>query len=280
MTSIAGLGDDQRQRIARLLRRCTVRIQAGGTAGTGFFIAPRQVMTCRHVVSAALAPPAAAISVTGLLGEGDEPTTVAATMLAAAPGQWPDIAILKITEGAAGSCVILDACEIPDGAALMSGGYPAKAALGYQAQRFTAGFAAHGEGQATELRIEGDVVVDGMSGSPVISLRSGLVVGILRITKGSGGALGGFATMLADAAGQVPLLQPLVDRPPAAARQWIKTVGATSLKEAGRDRKTGARWSQTSVLPRIDLTVEQDADSAAGTWHIGVRNTRAGDTPA
>ena len=55
-------------------------------------------------------------------------------------------------------------------------------------------------------------------------------------------------------------------------------MGATSLKEAGRDWKTGARWSQTSVLPRIDLTVEQDAGSAAGTWHIGVRNTRAGDT--
>lgn len=278
MTSIAGLGDGQRQRLAALLRRCAVQIQAGGTTGTGFFIAPQQVMTCRHVVAAAIAPRAATISVTGLLGGSDEPRTVAATILATPPEEWPDIAILKITEGAADSCVIVDACAIPDGAALMSGGYPAKAALGYQAQRFTAGFPAHGKGQATELRIEGDVVIDGMSGSPVVSLQSGLVVGILRITKGSGAALGGFSTMLADVLDQVPLLEPLVDRPPAAARQWIKTVGATTLKEAGRDWKTGARWSQTSVLPRIDLTIEQDAGSAVGTWHVGVRNTRAGDT--
>jgi hypothetical protein len=278
MTSIAGLGDDQRQRLARLLRRCAVQVQAGGTTGTGFFIAPQQVLTCRHVVSAAIAPRNAAISVTGLLGGGDEPRTVAAAVLAIPPGEWPDIAILRIAEGAAESCVMLDACEIPDGAALMSGGYPAKAVLDYQAQRFTAGFPAHGKGQATELRIEGDVVIGGMSGSPVVSLQSGLVVGILRITKGSGAALGGFSTMLADVLDQVPLLQPLVDRPPAAAREWIKTVGATTLKEAGRDWKTGARWSQTSVLPRIDLTVEQDAGSAAGIWHVGVRNTRAGDT--
>jgi hypothetical protein len=117
-----------------------------------------------------------------------------------------------------------------------------------------------------------------MSGSPLVSLRSGLVVGIVGMTKGTGSAVGGFSTMLADVLDQVPLLQPLVDRPPAAAREWIRTVGATSLKEAGRDWKTGARWSQTSVLPRIDLTVEQDPAGAAGTWQIGVRNTRAGDT--
>ena len=70
-------------------------------------------MTCRHVVSAAIAPRAAAISVTGLLGGSDEPTTVPAAVLAIPPGEWPDIAILKITEGAADSCVILDACESP-----------------------------------------------------------------------------------------------------------------------------------------------------------------------
>jgi hypothetical protein len=78
MTSIAGLGDDQRQRLAGLLRRCAVQIQADGTTGTGFFIAPQQVMTCRHVVAAAVAPRTAAISVTGLLGGSDQPGTVAA----------------------------------------------------------------------------------------------------------------------------------------------------------------------------------------------------------
>jgi Trypsin-like peptidase domain len=275
MTPIAGLDEGQRLRLGDVLRRSVVQIRAGATTGTGFFIEPRQVLTCRHVVAAAIAPGTAAISVTGFLDASGEPRTVPATIAAIPPGKAPDIAILGIAEGSAGSCVILDACEIADGTALMSGGFPAKAPLAYQAQRFTAGFLAEGEGQARQLRIEGDVVLDGMSGSPLVSLRSGLVVGVVGMTKGSGGPLGGFAAMITDALDMLPRLQPLVDRPPAAARDWIRTVGPTSLKHAGRDWKTGARWSQTSVLPRIDLMVEQDVADAAGNWHIVVRNTRA-----
>jgi hypothetical protein len=276
MTPIAGLDEDQRLRLRDVLRRCVVQIRAGPAAtGTGFFIEPRQVLTCRHVVAAAIAPGTAAISVTGFLDGSGEPSSVPATIAEIPAGRAPDIAILGITGGSADSCVILDACELADGTALMTGGFPARAPLAYQAQRFTAGFLAEGEDQARQLRIEGDVVIDGMSGSPLVSLRSGLVVGIVGMTKGSGSALGGFAAMIMDALDELPRLGPLVDRPPAAARQWIRAVGATSLKQAGRDWKTGARWSQTSVLPRIDLVVEQDAAGAAGSWHIEVRNTRA-----
>ena len=274
MTPVGGLDEGHRQRLAELLRRCTVRIQAGGTAGTGFFIAPKYVMTCRHVVAGAITPRTAAISVTGLLRGSGEPGSIPATIRDVTNEDWPDIAILSLAEGEAGSCVILDSCGIPDGTPMLSGGFPAKAALPYQAQRFTAGFPAHGTGRARELRIEGDAVIDGMSGSPVVSLQSGLVVGILRITKGSG-TLGGFSTMFADVLDEIPLLQSFVDRPPAAARQWAETVGALGLRASGRAPKTGARWSQTSLLARIDLTVEQNAGGAAGAWEVRVRNTRA-----
>jgi len=286
MTPSGGLDEGHRQRLAELLRRCTVQIQAGRTRGTGFFIAPKYVMTCRHVVTtiapgaaATIAPRAAAISVTGLLRGSGEPRSTPATIRDLPAGDWPDIAILSLAEDAAESCVILDASGIPDGTPLLSGGNPTKAALAYQAQRFNAGFLAHGSGQARELRIEGDVVTDGMSGSPVVSLHSGLVVGILRITKGSG-TLGGFSTMFADVLGEIPLLQSFVDRPPAAARQWADTVGALGLRASGRAPKTGARWSQTSLLARIDLTVEQDTGGAPGTWQISVRNSRATGTCA
>ena len=275
MTPIAGLNDYQRQRLADVLRKCAVQIQAGPTSGTGFFIEPRQVMTCRHVVEAAIAPRTAAISVTGILSGSDQPRSVAAT-IADIPGEdGPDIAILSIAEGTADSCVILDACEISGGTELMSGGFPANAALPYQGQLFTAGLLAEGKDQAKQLRILGDLVIDGMSGSPLVSLQSGLVVGIVGMTKSSRQLAGGFSTMFTHVLDKLPRLQPLVDRPPAAAREWIQAVGATNLKEAGRDRKTGARWSQTSVLPRIDLTVEQDTAGGYGNWQIGVRNTRA-----
>jgi Trypsin-like peptidase domain len=282
-TPIAGLNDYQQLRLAEVLRKCAVQVRAGATGGTGFFIEPRQVMTCRHVVAAAIAPGTAAISVTGFLTGSDEPRSVPATILDVPSGDWPDIAILGLTEGTADSCVILDACEISGGTELMSGGFPAKAVLPYQGQLFTAGLLAEGkepaegEERAKHLRILGDLVIDGMSGSPLVSLRSGLVVGIVEMTKSSGAMAGGFSTMFTHVLDKLPRLQPLVDRPPAAARKWIQAVGATNLKEAGRDRRTGARWSQTSVLPRIDLTVEQDTAGGYGNWQIGVRNTRAAD---
>jgi hypothetical protein len=123
MTPIAGLNDDQRLRLRDVLRRCVVRIRVGtATTGTGFFVEPRQVLTCRHVVAAAIAPRTAAITVTGFLSGSAEPTSVPATILDVPPGTAPDVAILSLAEGSADSCVILDACEIADGTALMSGG--------------------------------------------------------------------------------------------------------------------------------------------------------------
>lgn len=279
MTPPAGPGPAQRARIAGLLGRCVVQVQAGPMTGTGFFIAPRQVLTCRHVVAAALGRRGAPVSVRWFPAGSGESVRLDASVLEAPDGNWPDVAVLAVPGAADCPCVVLDAGEVLADTPLLAGGYPAGASLEFQPQRFTAGYPAHSEGQAREVRIEGDLVSDGMSGSPIVSLGSGLVVGIVRITKGTGAALGGFGTMFADILDKVPRLQPLGDRPPAAAAEWIRAVGAASLKEADRDWKTGARWRQTSVLPRIDLMVEQDSTGAAGAWHVEVRSARAGGQP-
>lgn len=39
-----------KQRLDRLLQECTVQIKAGAAKGTGFFVAPKLVLTCAHVV--------------------------------------------------------------------------------------------------------------------------------------------------------------------------------------------------------------------------------------
>src|SRR6266516_361042 len=184
MTPSAGLDAVQRTKIADLLGRCVVQIQAGRTTGTGFFIAPRQVLTCRHVVAAAAAPHGAPISVRWFPAGSGASRKLGAAILDTPAGDWPDIAILTVPEAAGCPCVILDAGEVLADTPLLTAGYPAKASMEFQPQRFTAGFTSHGEGPARALRIEGDLVSDGMSGSPIVSLRSGLVVGIVRITKG------------------------------------------------------------------------------------------------
>src|SRR5579863_3991448 len=103
MTVTAGLDDKQRGQLDDLLYRCVVQIQAGATTGTGFFITPRQVMTCRHVVAGAIAG-GAAISVTGFLSGSGKPASVPATPADVLAEDWPDIAILSLTEGTAESC--------------------------------------------------------------------------------------------------------------------------------------------------------------------------------
>ena len=208
-------------------------------------------MTCRHVVSAAIAPRTAAISVTGLLGGSDEPTTVPAAALAIPPGEWPDIAILKITEGAAESCVMTGRLRDPGWRLaddrLISG---QGCLVGYQAQKFTAGFPAQGKGRRLSYASRVTWSSTGCPAVPWSACGPGLVVGILRITKGSGAALGGFSTMLADVLDQVPLLQPLVDRPPAAARQWDQ--------DRGGDQPEGG-------LPRLEDRRPVEPDFGAAT---------------
>ncbi len=271
MEIVVQLTSDQRMQLAELLRRCVVQVQVGPEKGTGFFIAPGQVLTCRHVVASAIAPRAGQISVRWWRDKDSGPQVLNATLLEEPPPDWPDIAILSVPGAVDCPCVILDASTVDVDTRLLTAGYPLNAEILFQPQEFTAGYLAHDEANKNALRFSGDIVKDGMSGSPIISVTYGLVVGIVRMTKG-GGPLGGFGTLLADIVESVPSLQPLADRPPTAAREWLGILSFLQLKDAERNRETGARNVQKSLLPRIDLIVEQS--DSQGNWQIAVRATR------
>ncbi len=268
------LTDDQKQEILAALEECVVVVQAGGSTGTGFFISARQVMTCRHVIEPA--------NRTGLpisVRYGARPGMVdrlalAATLRDSSSPDWPDVAILDVPAAADARCVVMDSGPVPQGTPLLTAGYP-KGLVGYQPQHFTAGEGARDSAGKPLLRITGDVVTGGMSGSPVVSLASGLVCGILGLTKSSTSGLGGFAALFCDFFKDWPYLDQLNDRPPEAARNWVRILTATQFKNAGR-KWDGVRWGEASAPDRVDLELEQGEADTPGDWRISVSSNPAG----
>jgi Trypsin-like peptidase domain/CHAT domain len=269
------LTEKQRQQITDALEECVVLVQAGGSTGTGFFIDARQVLTCRHVIEPATRAPVP-ITVTYRSSPGAPVAErLAATLLGDPPPGWPDVAILSVP-AADSRCVVMDPGPVADGTPLLTAGYPAKALVDYQAQRFTAGLRGLDEDGHPLWRIEGDVVTPGMSGSPVVSLQSGFVCGIVGLTKGSNAALGGFATLFSDFIKGWPDLAALSYRPPAAAQPWVRILTPLQLKNAGRRRDTGARGGEAPPLPRLDLEVEKGEADTWGDWQVSAQTNQAG----
>jgi len=275
MTYIADrLSADKTTGLRELLEQCVVRIQAGQNVGTGFFITSRKILTCGHVIKSAEGSPEPEILVSWFGDQNDGRVLNADPQYF--PASWPDIAILTVPDSADRVCVVLDSGTVDAGTPLLTAGYPSEALLAFQPQEYAAGYPAKDNDGKPELRITDDVVKLGQSGSPIVSLRSGLVVGILRMTKADESQAGGFGTMFRDIPGDFPDLQALIDRPPSAAKQWIDVLGSLLLKSSERDTD-GTRIHRKSTLPRIDLIVDQAAGGPLEKWQIGIRETRSGD---
>jgi hypothetical protein len=268
-----GLTAEQERQILDALQECVVQVRAGSSSGTGFFIAAGQILTCRHVIEPAIGG-AGPISVT--CGAGPARKEAEATLRDTPPPGWPDVAILNAPSLTDSRCVLIDSAPVRQGTPLLTAGYPAKALVPYQPQSFTAGEAGRDAEGNPLMRIKGDIVTAGMSGSPVVNLQSGLVCGIIDLTKGGNSPLGGFVALFSDFIGQQPYLNTLNDQPPEAARDWIRILSATQLQLAGRHYVTGARWGAPAVLPRLDLEVEQGEADTWGDWRISVRSNPAG----
>ena len=270
------LTDQQVDEIRGLLDQCVVSIEVGGGTGTGFFVAPGQVMTCRHVIERAITHQASMTVTFGPASGSRAGEKLTATLRESLPGRgdksgWPDVAILDVPDTADSGCVMLDAGRVAFGAPLLTAGFPASTYADYQPQRFNAGEYATNSVGDDLLRITGDIVTPGMSGSPVVNLSTGFVCGILSITKSGAAAVGGFAMPFSGFAEQWLSLNQLNSQPPAAAKPWLQVLDELQLKAAGRDYSTGALWGAGAFVPRLELELEQSAADLWDGWQINVR---------
>jgi Trypsin-like peptidase domain len=182
------------QELIPLLARCTVRISTpNGGFGTGFFIAPGWVITCAHVVKG-IKKPVDILWKNIKNNEVEEKVLIAEVRLVF--GESSDVAFLKLTTDDRHPCIYIDPNHPQTDDLLYIFGYPAGFSEDYSAgDSITTRY----EGESTSkssgtlLKLKQGQIKSGFSGSPLLNMRTGGVVGIITTTRDPGLDMGGRA---------------------------------------------------------------------------------------
>jgi hypothetical protein len=254
------------ERLEDLLRACTVRITGGPTSGAGFFVAPGKVLTCAHVIGDSAAvkvywerdgqrPREARVyGPAAVLADGGRP-------IPALEGAYPDIAVLEVGGVRGHPCVRIDP-ELPsDGDNFQVFGYPREGgAVRLTPARLTYR-GIHGIAPARYLDLAADTIKPGMSGAPVLNLRTGGVCGVVVASKNLNHSDGALAVPWSEVAADMGELltanrefQVRDRRWNAAARRW------------SRSRSTARRTIAVGVAAAIAALV-LIASQLVRSWH-------------
>ena len=184
------------QSISGLLQRCTVRLSLSkGGFGTGFFVAPGWILTCAHVVSKAGDNPVDVLW-KNEKKDGSIEEKLLQSKVIFQFSEGCDLAFLQLVEMIPHPCVYLDSATLQLDDPCYIFGYPRDALEDYS------------RGDSVTLRYEGDSdneknglllklkdgqIKTGFSGSPLLNLRTGGVVGIVTTSRNVITDLGGRA---------------------------------------------------------------------------------------
>jgi tetratricopeptide (TPR) repeat protein len=278
-------------RLEDLLRASTVRVTGGPMPGAGFFVAPGKVLTCLHVVGDSPdllvrwerdGHPLTEAPVTGrvaVLADRGRP-------IPALEQDYPDIAVLEVAGATGHPCVWIDPDWPSSQDSFQVFGYPREGgAVRLTPARLTYR-GTHGTAPTAFLDLASDTVKPGMSGAPVLNLRSGGVCGVVVASKHPShpdGALAvpwsAIAADLSDvlaanrafhqrdrrwddaAAARQELWRMPGQRAPAAARPALPT----RVRALGRDVELGVAAAHALAMPPVPTVV-------LGTAGIGKTN--------
>ena len=180
------------------IARCVVRVHAGNTFGSGFFIAQSTVLTCAHVV--------AGHDEVGIVWNGTDHIGTVTTRLPAEAGGGqfhgaPDLAIITLRGELSHPCAHLaePSSRPPDGTGVTAHGFSlltlSEPEIGRDSRFLTIG----GLSEDGYLRVTRDSVPEGMSGGPVVDPRTGRVAGVLKASVDARGVrpVGGWMVTVA-----------------------------------------------------------------------------------
>lgn len=171
-----------------LLQQCTVRLNSDGRQGSGFFVAPRLILTCAHVVEGA----SDVIDV--FWASHNQHYTAQIENLISDPNL--DLALLKLScDGLEHPCVYFDQSVPRLNDSLYIFGYPLDYAENYSdGDSVTIKYEGKSfKGSALLLKLKEGQIKEGFSGSPLLNLRTGGVCGIVNISRNTNTDLGGRA---------------------------------------------------------------------------------------
>ncbi|MDX2244488.1 MAG: serine protease [Leptolyngbyaceae cyanobacterium bins.302] len=163
------------QQLEKLLQRCTVRLTTTSGHGTGFFVAPGLILTCAHVVEAAIDLP---ISVWWAAPQ----QLYTAQVVQCLTDPNLDLALLTLSSPLPEHpCVLLDESMPQLDDHLYSFGYPQDnpdgdpVTSGFEGESFRGGASLH--------KLKDGQFHYGSSGSPLLNRRTGKVCGVVAISR-------------------------------------------------------------------------------------------------
>ena len=169
------------QSLERLLQRCAVKVTVPGQMGwgTGFFVAPGQILTCFHVIKNAQ---------NGAVQVSWQNEENCAEAIIEEGHELLDIALLKLRDVVDSfPCVHLeDAFQAEDRFYIY--GYPDDFPGGASVTAQCEGTA---QDQQTLIKFKSGQIRPGLSGSPILNQRTGKVCGMVKFTRDRSFDLGG-----------------------------------------------------------------------------------------
>jgi hypothetical protein len=249
--------DNAHQKLNSLIRRCTARLHTDivdqKIIGTGFFVAPELILTCAHIVETA-SPDSSAIRVRW---KGQIYNT---EILHLAPSPYPDLALLKVSLSHHPCVYLDDSIELKD--ELYSYGYSLGFPKGDSVLFVYEGPSDGGLAEMPQplLKLKAGQASPGMSGAPLLNLRTGAVCGILKKSRDIYSDLGGRAIPMSAVFSTFSELASLNQEFHNHNKFWVNSI--SSIRDVRSKRRTELNFKTKLGLEAIGYTVSENVSLA------------------